>query len=188
MNHRITILASLLLCAICAVGADEVERPTPNKWVEVSGNGVHRFSSAVIHSVVETEVGFVQRSTEIVELSGDLNGLILYHPISVFNFEEGTLSNTGDQVFSGSVLDLGPVMLHDDQYRFDVNLATGQTTGKVFLDNRLTGPNVCCQLDVIGDGQMDELGDALFEYTGFCWIRQQNRPPCVPSIPTPPTH
>ncbi len=188
MKHRVTILASLLLCIAHSALADEAESFTSDNWVEVSGNGVHRFSSAVIHSVVETDVGFEQRSTEIVELNGDLNGLILYHPISRFNFVEGTLTNSGDQVFSGSILDLGPVLLHDEKYRFDVNLDTGHTTGKVFLDNRLTGPDVRCQLDVVGDGQMDEMGDALFEYTGFCRIRQRPRPPCAPLIRTPRNH
>lgn len=172
MNHRITILSLSFLAAshLACAGANQL--PTTQQWVEVSGNGVHRFSSAVVHSVFETEVGFVQRSTETVELSGDLNGLILYHPISRFNFVAGTLVNTGNQVFSGSVLDLGPVLLHDDEYRFEVNLGTGETTGKVFLENRLTGPDVRCHLDVVGQGQMDELGDALFEYTGICRVRK----------------
>ncbi len=114
----------------------------------------------------------MQRSTETFELSGDLNGLILYHPISRFDFAAGTLVNTGNQVFSGTVLDFGPVLLHDDEYRFEVNLGTGHTVGKVFLENRLSGPDIRCHLDVIGQGEMDELGDALFDYTGNCRIRQ----------------
>jgi hypothetical protein len=38
----------------------------------------------------------IQRSTETVELKGDLTGKVLYHVTSVFDFVNGTLVNTGD--------------------------------------------------------------------------------------------
>lgn len=180
MNHPINATSTLMLAMLLLITTHHACAGGPSGaplWVDVSGTGVHKFSTAVIHSVVETEVGFIQRSTDIVELDGDLNGRILYHPESVFDFSIGTLVNTGDQVFSGTVLGLGPVMLHDDQYRFEVNLASGETIGQVFLDRRITGPNIRCQLDIVGAGVADENGDALFDYTGSCRLlpRQLNR-------------
>lgn len=160
--------------------AQETELQPGNRWIEVSGSGIHKFSSAIVHAVVETDVGFIQRSTETVELTGDVNGRILYHPVSVFDFAAGTLTNTGHQVFSGTVLGQGPVLLHDNEFRFDVNLGTGKTTGIVFLENRIAGPDIRCHLDVVGNGAMDENGDAMVDYTGRCRIRQ------VPDISTRP--
>ena len=43
----------------------------------------------------------IQKSTETVELTGDLKGRVLYHVTSVFDFVQGTLVNTGDQVYLG---------------------------------------------------------------------------------------
>ncbi|AKS42885.1 hypothetical protein [Wenzhouxiangella marina] len=172
MNARhLLIASSLTLLSQLACASEDPTQPG-NRWVEVSGSGVHRFSSAIVHSVTETEVGFVQRSTETVELSGDLEGRILYHPVSVFDFAAGTLVNTGHQVFSGQVLGMGPVLLHDDEFRFDVNLGTGETFGRVFLENRLNGPDIRCHLEIVGVGAMDEQGDALVDYTGSCRVRQ----------------
>lgn len=171
MNFRTSILAMSILAASPLACASGNHFLTP-QWTEVSGSGVHRFSSALVHSAIELPSGLVQRSTEIVELSGDLSGLILYHPISHFDFAAGTLITTGQQVFSGTVLDFGPVLLHDDEYRFEVNLGTGQVVGKVFLENRLSGRDIRCHLDVSGQGETDALGDALFGYTGSCRFRQ----------------
>ena len=81
------------------------------------------------------------------------------------------------QVFSGTVLGQGPVLLHDNEFRFDVDLGTGQTTGIVFLENRIAGQDIRCHLDVAGNGAMDENGDALVDYTGRCRIR------LVPGMP-----
>ena len=89
----------------------------------------------------------IQQSTEIVELAGDLRGRVLYHVTSVFDFVNGTLVNTGDQVYSGTIAGSAPVMIHDDQFRFDVNLVTGKETGRVFLFNHIAGPKVRCALD-----------------------------------------
>jgi hypothetical protein len=132
---------------------------------------VHYFSSAIIHSAEQTATGVVQLSTETVELSGDLEGRVLYHPVSVFDFVAGTLVNTGHQVFSGTVLDSAPVLLHDDEFRFDVDLNTGATVGRVFLRDRLAGPGIRCELEVFGTG-LTEAGDSRVGYTGRCRIKR----------------
>ena len=115
-------LAAVLLALLTAqVSADDgMREPGPYRWVPVSGTGTHLFSTAIVHSTTPTATGFIQRSTDIVELRGDLNGRVLYHPTSVFDFAAGTLVNTGDQVFSGTVLGSEPVAIHDDSFRFDV--------------------------------------------------------------------
>lgn len=181
MSHGMNLIAVLLLVVTthCAC-ADETELQPGNRWIDVSGSGVHKFSSAIVHAVTETDVGFIQRSTETVELTGDLDGRLLYHPVSVFDFAAGTLTNTGHQVFSGTVLGQGPVLVHDNEFRFDVDFATGRTTGIVFLENRIAGPDIRCHLEVVGVGAMDENGDALVDYTGRCRIRQ------VPGTPDQP--
>lgn len=144
--------------------------PNGYRWLEVSGTGTHLFTTAILHSVEATETGIIQKSTDIVELEGDLHGRILYHPVSVFDFVAGTLVNTGEQVFSGTVLDSEPVLLHDDQFRFESNLITGETVGKVFLENRIAGDRVRCTLNVFGTG-LTPAGDAMIGYTGQCRIR-----------------
>ena len=112
----------------------------------------------------------IQRSTDIVELDGDLKGRILYHQVSVFDFAAGTLVNTGDQVFSSTVLGSAPVMIYDKWFRFDVDLNTGDTLGKVYLLEHIAGPGVRCELTVTGAGQT-AAGDALVDYTGRCRFR-----------------
>lgn len=141
-------------------------------WVPVSGSGIHYLSTADIHSVIPTEVGMIQRSTDIVELDGDLRGRLIYQPVSVFDFVAGTLTNTGNQVFSGTVLGSDPVLVHDDEFRFDVNLLTGETVGLVHLNHRLAGPKTRCELEVIGSG-MTDTQDALVVYTGRCKIKRR---------------
>ena len=81
----------------------------------VAGSGTHYLTTAIVHSTEPSPTGMIQRSTETVDLTGDLTGRILYHPTSVFDFVNGTLTNTGHQVFSGTVLGSAPVMLHDDE-------------------------------------------------------------------------
>ena len=51
----------------------------------------------------------------------------------------GTLVNTGDQVYSGTIAGSAPVMIHDDQFRFEVNLATGEESGRVYLLDGMRG-------------------------------------------------
>lgn len=140
------------------------------RTVQVAGSGVDMLTTAIVHSQEPTAAGYIQKSTESVELSGDLKGRVLYHVTSVFDFVKGTLVNTGDQVFSGSVAGSGPVLLHDDQFRFEVNLNTGAETGQVFLVNTLAGPKVRCTLTVTGTG-LNADGNPTFDYAGECTFR-----------------
>jgi hypothetical protein len=136
----------------------------------VSGTGVHYLSNAIVHSTEPTPTGVIQRSTETVELSGDLTGRILYHPTTVIDFTANTLVNTGDQVFSGTVLGSAPVLLHDDEFRFEANLVTGAVTGKVYLTDPIAGDKIRCELDVLGTG-LDANGNATVSYTGHCRVK-----------------
>ena len=95
---------------------------------------------------------------------------MLYHVTTVIDFVAGTLVNTGDQVYSGTIAGSDPVMIHDDQFRFDANLVTGAETGKVLLINHIAGPKVRCLLDVTGTG-LDGDGNPTFTYTGECTFR-----------------
>lgn len=143
-----------------------------SKTVHVAGSGVDLLTTALVHSKEPTASGLIQRSTEIVELTGDLQGRVLYHVTSVFDFVKGTLVNTGDQVYSGTVAGSAPVLIHDDQFRFDVNLVTGAEAGQVFLFNHLAGPKVRCALAVVGTG-LNADGNPTFTYTGECRFRGQ---------------
>jgi signal transduction protein with GAF and PtsI domain len=137
----------------------------------VAGSGVH-YRSVIVHSIQATETGLIQTSTETIDLNGDLIGRILYQPTTVIDFVAGTLVNTGHQVFSGTVLGSEPVMLHDDEFRFDVNLATNAGTGKVYLTDNIAGPKIRCQLDVIATGETAE-GNVTADYTGFCSFKNK---------------
>jgi hypothetical protein len=153
---------------VCSPGSNLHAR---SRTFPVSGGGVHMFTTAIVHSQQPTPTGLVQRSTDIVELSGDLKGRILYHPVSVFDFVNGTLVNTGHQVFSGTILGSAPVMLHDDEFRFEANLATGAVSGEVHLADRLAGPKIRCDLDVTGTGAKTADGDGIVAYTGQCTFK-----------------
>jgi hypothetical protein len=137
----------------------------------VEGSVVHFLSTAVIHSQEPTETGMIQRSTEVVELTGDLEGYLLYHPTSTFDFVNQTLVNTGTQVFSGTVAGSDPIILHDDRFRFEVDLSTGETIGTVHLSRSNDAPDrggwYECDLEVIGTG-MNPDGDATADYSGVC--------------------
>ena len=98
---------------------------------------------------------------------GDLNGRILYHVTSTFDFANDSLVNTGDQVFSGTVAGSDPVMIHDGRFRFHANLKTGAETGSVQLVDHIAGPSVKCMLQVIGTGK-DADANPTFDYTGHC--------------------
>jgi hypothetical protein len=140
----------------------------------VSGTAVHFFSTAITHSQSPTETGMIQRSTDIVELTGDLHGYLLYHSTSSFDHVDGTLVNTGIQVFSGTIADSDPVVLHDDRFRFEVDLSTGHTEGRVHLARSKDAPAADgwfeCDLHVLGTGLTAE-GDALADYSGECTRR-----------------
>ncbi len=169
------IVHSLALVAVIASTSPVcAEQPSgeDHQWTPVSGTGVHYFSTARVHSKEDTATGFIQRSTDIIELAGDLKGTVIYHPVSVFDLAAGTLVNTGHQVFSGTVLGSSPVMIYDNEFRFDVNLNTGETTGKVYLSRPLAGPDIQCELDAVGTGSTPE-GDAEVAYTGRCKLELQ---------------
>jgi hypothetical protein len=140
------------------------------RTVPVAGSGVDFLNTAIVHSKEITETGMIQQSTEIVELNGDLKGRVLYHVTSVFDFVHGTLVNTGDQVYSGTIAGSAPALIHDDQFRFEVNLVTGAESGQVYLFDHITGPKVRCTLNVVGTGVNGE-GNPTFDYSGECRFR-----------------
>jgi hypothetical protein len=140
------------------------------KTVKVSGYGYDDLKNAIVHWQKPTPTGMVQQSTETVELYGDMRGRVLYHVTSVFDFVNGTLVNTGDQVYSGTIAGSSPVMIHDDQFRFEVNFATGKEIGQVFLFNHIAGPKARCILEGIGTG-VNADGNPTFDYTGACTFR-----------------
>jgi hypothetical protein len=83
-----------------------------------------------------------------------------------------TLVNTGDRVYSGTIKGSALVMIHDDQFRFDVNLVTGAESGRVYLFDHIAGPKVRCTLDVVGTG-LNADGNPTFDYRGECTFRGQ---------------
>jgi hypothetical protein len=148
-------------CAAAAGGAATA------RSIAVAGTGTDLHNGAIVHSKRETAHGAIEKSTEIVELKGDLTGKVLYHVTSTYDFAKGILINTGDQVFSGSIAGSEPVMIRDTRFRFEVNLRTGEESGDVFLSDHLAGPRVACTLHVVGTGR-DADGNPLFRYTGNC--------------------
>lgn len=157
-----------------STGSEEHKAPAsvqPSSSIRVSGSAVHYFTTGIVHAEEQTADGLIRRSTEIIELTGDLNGYILYHPTSVIDEAAGTLVNTGTQVFSGTVAGSGPVILHDDSFRFEIDLAGGETTGEVHLRRSSDSPHPGhwyeCDLVVVGTGVTPE-GDGLAEYSGTC--------------------
>jgi len=169
--HLVAAAMLFLPLAEAHEGRDAAEaRADAVTTIAVAGSGEDHLATAIVHSQETTLTGKIQKSTEIVELRGDLKGFVLYHVTSVFDFAAGTLVNTGDQVFSGTVAGSAPVMVHDDQFRFRVNLATGEEAGKVYLFDHVAGPKVRCQLDVVGTGLTAE-GNPTFDYRGTCTFR-----------------
>jgi hypothetical protein len=169
------ILAALMAAIVlaCAIASDaRVQDDRQSRTRSVSGKAVHYFTAAIIHSQTPTATGMIQRSTDIIELSGDLKGRVLYHPTSVFDFVKGTLVNTGNQVFSGTVLGSAPVLLHDDEFRFEVNLNSGGLeSGEVHLTDRIAGPKIRCDLVAVGAGATTPEGNSIVDYAGTCTFR-----------------
>jgi hypothetical protein len=147
------------------------------KAFHVSGSAVHFFTTAIIHSQHTTDAGMVQRSTDIVHLTGDLNGYLLFHVTSAFDLGNGSMVNTGTQFFSGTVAGSSPVVLHDDSFRFVVDLSTGQTWGEVHLGRSNDAPEkgawFVCDLVITGTGMTTPAGDAMVDYAGECVRRGQ---------------
>jgi hypothetical protein len=183
MRKRLPLLVSILIATtlfgfnasahrLSPPPAANVPPGPPGDARFVSGSWTHFFTTAIIHSTEPTATGMIQRSTDTVDLTGDLVGRILYHPVSEFDFVNGTLVNTGHQVFSGTVLGSDPVLLYDDSFRFEVDLSSGATTGEVHLTDSLAGPAIRCHLDIVGTGMTAE-GNATFDYTGECRSRSR---------------
>jgi hypothetical protein len=169
--HVISLVAVFVCSGQSNAGAvSESDKQSGDRTVHVTGSGLDYLTTALIHSKVTTPTGMTQRSTEIVELSGDMTGRVLYHVTSVFDFVNSTLVNTGDQVYSGTIAGSEPVMIHDDEFRFQVNLATGEESGNVYLVNSIAGPKVRCTLHVVGTG-MNADGNPTFDYSGDCTFR-----------------
>jgi hypothetical protein len=142
-----------------------------DKTVAVSGSGVDVANEAIIHSEQTTPTGMTRMVTEIVELTGDLQGKVLYQATQEFDFAAHTLVVTGANVFSGTIAGSDPVLLSSDESRFEVNLATGEETGKVHLTRSNDAPDKGswyeCDLVVVGTGQTAE-GNGTFDYSGTC--------------------
>ena len=171
----VLLMSTLTLLASSACFADTDSPRGKGLWKEVSGTAIHYFDdvpgrNSITHEVTATENGVKLRTTETIDLFGDLEGRVLYQPHTIINEVEGTLVNTGNQVFSGTVLGEGPVLLHDNLFRFDVNLATGETFGRVFLIDHVDGPVVDCVLEIVGTGFTQE-GNGLADYSGRCRFR-----------------
>ena len=165
ITARGLFLVAAITASIGSVAA--ADEPIVNRTVQVSGTGTDLLSGAIVHSKRPTATGELQRGTEIVELRGDLSGKILYHVTTVIDNQKGTLVNTGDQVFSGTIAGSEPVMLHDSKFRFEVNLATGADRGAVYLFDHIAGPHVRCELAVTGTGKTAD-GNPTFRYNGTC--------------------
>ena len=165
----LTLLMSLL--ASTTVYSDDIDNRAGKgfAWVDVSGTAIHFVTEAIIHSQRNTPNGMVQRSTDTVELQGDLEGRALFQPVSRFNFAKGRLVNTGHQVFSGTVLGSKPVLLHDEDFRFVVNLEDNATTGEIYLIQRIAGPRIRCRLSMEVIGLTPE-GNNLSVYWGKCRV------------------
>jgi hypothetical protein len=166
-EKRVAVAAMLgLMMMTLAAGVMAGEAET-NRTIQVSGTGTDLLNGAVVHSKKTTATGVIQHGTEIVELTGDLTGKVLYRVTTVIDNQKQTLTNTGDQVFSGTIKESAPVMIHDSRFRFEVNLATGAESGSVYLSDHIAGPHVSCELKVTGSGKTAD-GNPTFNYTGKC--------------------
>jgi hypothetical protein len=166
---RTHVLAAMLLIGLLQIPAlaAGTEPPSGTRTVAVSGTGTDLLNGAIVYSKETTSTGSMERSTVDIELNGDLHGRVLYHVTTKVDAAKGTLVNTGDQVFSGTVAGSKPVMIHDSKFRFEVNLNTGAESGSVFLVDHIAGPQVRCELSVTGTGKTAD-GNPTFKYVGTC--------------------
>ena len=139
----------------------------PQRTIHVSGHGVDRMDGALVHSEQKTPAGLTRISTAVVELEGDLEGRVLYQVTTRIDSARGKLTNTGRQVYSGTIAGSEPVMLYDDRFVFEANLATGSEHGRVYLVRHLGEPAVRCLLEVSGTGK-DGHDNPTFTYAGDC--------------------
>ncbi len=139
--------------------------------VAVSGSAIHYFDTKIVHRSNETAGGLRETTTETIDLAGDLEGRVLYQPNSNYDFVNGTLVNTGNQVFSGTVLGSEPVILADDEFRFEVDLNTGAVKGEVYLNNSIAGPKMDCEIEVSSSSPPVN-GQSESTYTGYCRVKK----------------
>ncbi len=135
--------------------------------IQVKGTGTDFLNGEIVHLKSTTPTGEMRKSTGISELRGDLNGKILYQLTAELDYTRGTLVKTGDQVFSGTVMGSEPLMIHDSKFRYEINLTTGALSGALYLFDRIVGPTVECELQIIGTG-VNADGNRTFSYVGTC--------------------
>ncbi len=178
MNRQLAsfFATALLVAGVAspAIADDDDDCDTASRWVQVSGTAIHYFTNVIEHSERPTKNGVVTRTTETIDLEGDLVGRVLYQPRSRINQVAGTIVNTGRQVFSGTILGSKPVLLFDDEFRFEVDVFNRTTVGKVFLNDRIAGPRIKCELDIVGTGATPE-GNGLASYSGRCKVRVKSK-------------
>ena len=175
-HHRTGARALLAALALLAAACN-TETPLDGlagggeTTISVSGEAIHYFTTSITHSESPVNGTIVARTTDIIRLSGDVNGYILYHPTTVIDPSTQTLVNTGVQFFSGTINGSEPVVLYDDSFHFEVDLESGETLGQVHLGRSQSSPHPGswweCELEVVGTGMTTE-GDGLAAYTGTC--------------------
>ncbi len=166
-------VASAMSFALADDDDDCMERDGYER-VAVSGTGIHDFNTKILHRQKETPRKLREISTETIDLSGDLEGRVLYQPKGVTDKAAGTLVNTGRQVFSGTILNSRPVIVFDDEFRFDVNFYTGEVRGKVYLNQRIAGPKITCELEIVNSDQPPVDNRTFSNYSGYCWIKKDD--------------
>lgn len=148
--------------------------PAGGQPIPVSSTGLLLAPETIVHSEEPTPTGMIQRSTSVVKLTGDVNGWVLFHSTSDFDFAAGTLVNTGTQVFSGTIAGSDPVLLHDGEFHFDIDLATNATTGEISFSRSGDAPHkggwYDCEWTMVGTGVTPE-GNLTSESTGTCTAR-----------------
>ncbi len=166
---HVDVVCQVLACtaALQLLALPAAHAFSPGRVVRVSGSGVDMVKTAILHSRTPTATGSIEYSTMSVELSGDLHGRVLCQVTTVIDSVHGTLVNTGQQVYSGTIAGSQPVMLHDSKFRFDLNSVTGEAHGSVYLVDHIAGPKVSCTLQVVDIGKTPD-GNPTFSYSGEC--------------------
>lgn len=179
------LFLGLPMLTVCQSDADspfapgEVVEPaslvTPaGQPIPVSSSGLLLAPWTIVHSEEPTPTGVIQKSSSVVKLTGDVNGWVLFHATSVIDFVNGTIVNTGTQIFSGTIAGSAPVILHDDEFRFDIDLTTGATTGEIFFSRSGDAPDkggwYDCYWTMVGTGVTPD-GNLTSESTGTCTPR-----------------
>jgi hypothetical protein len=161
--------AAVVLRASAADSANAIEAELSTER-QVVGSGGHFLTTVIVHSSEPTETGMIQRSTETIDLTGDLTGRILYQPTSVIDFTNGTLTNTGHQVFSGTVLGPGPALRRRVPFRREPG--DGGRRWQGLSDRQHRWPKIRCELDIVVTGRTAE-GNVTADYKGSCKFRDK---------------